>query len=649
MIPIAQRLRGFAIYVCLLGCIAVLGASSPPQEPRALLEAARASGEKDPAGAAKTLERGLDQAQSLTPWYLAELTRLNGLAGDWLAAKRWGERSLTAGVPAELADTASWWYGLALENTGDSSGASRVYRKRIDSGSCSEPLLWLAFFRTGDSGAESGSASLDAAFPLLKLTAPDTYVLSRYLAGICAVRSGEWSFAAVSFSRFESVRAGKYPELAPWAAFYAAWSLNRSGRGAEALSAFKKYLNQWPTHERAWQAATAAALAASQNPSAGSDPVALADIAITRAPTRSDRADSMLLRSTLLIDRGDFAAAARDLPGIADGSLTSGLTPSASRAQFLLAEIAFRGNDFGLATRRWQRLVEVFPADPLAEEALYRIGDARYIEGDWKAAGDSLSRYRLSWPNGRFLASALREGGEAWFRAGSVDLAILWWEDLLKKFPDGSAVPGTMRDLSAAYRARKDWAAALRVAKTYRERFPKEAALDGMDAEIDELTSLNSGNAGDTAAKIAAYAKASKAGTAAGRAIGLSLAKDYLTDWNRRENARTLLAELTEKAPKSPDGQGAADRRVRAEAMSLLANILKEDGSYGGAASLFLSAGAWYAAVDPEKAAEALYGAVDSFLLKGARSDARTTLETMQKTWPDSVWTRRALVAAARD
>lgn len=649
MMPSIPRSRGFAICAFLLVSLAALGSVSPPADPRFVLESARALGEKDPAAAARTLELALDRSQSLAPWYLAELTRLNGLAGDWKAAKGWGDRVFAQGVPAELADTASWWYGLALENAGDTPGAAQIYRKRIESGTCSEPLIWLAYFRTAASGAESASNSLDSAYPLLKLTAPDTYILSRYLAGICAVRSGEWSFASVSLARFESVRGEKYPELAPWAAFYTAWSLNRSGRSTEALAAFKKYLNAWSTHERAWQAATAAALAASQNPSAGSDPVSLADIAITRAPTRADRADSMLLRSTLLLDRGDYIAAARDLPGIADGSLTSGLTPSASRAQFLLAEIAFRSNDFDLAAERWQRLTEVFPSDPLAEESLYRIGDARYIEGDWKAAGEALSRYRLAWSNGRFLSAALREGGEAWFRSGSVDLAILWWEDLLKKFPDGSAVPGTLRDLSAAYRARKDWNAALRVAKTYRERFPKEAAIDGMDAEIDELVSLSSGNSGDTGAKTSAYAKAGKAGTAAGRAIGLSLARDYLTDWNRREYARSLLTELTDKAPKSPDGQGAADRRVRAEAMSLLANLLREDGAYNDAALLFLSAGTWYAAVDPERAAEALYGAVDSFLLKGARSDAKTTLATMQKTWPDSVWTRRAVVANARD
>lgn len=645
--------RSFAVALCAALFLSAQGAataaSPPAPDPRVVLEAARTQGLTDASAAAATLERALPRAGALAPWYLADLTRFSALAGDWKGAKDWGAKALSSPVPEELADTLAWWYGLALERAGDAPSAAKTYKARIDGGTCAEPLLWLAYLRTASSGAEEAAASLDSAFPLLKLTAPDTYSLSRYLAGICGVRAGEWSFAASAFSRFEAVRGASYPDLAPWAAFYLAWSLNRSGRGEEALAAFTRYLDRWPTHERAWQAATAAALAASQNPSAGKDPVALANLAVSRAPTRADRADSMILRATLLVDRGDLAGAVRDLPGIVDGSLTGGPTPSASRAQFLLADIAFRSNDFDLAVKRWQYLADTFPSDPLAEESLYLMGDARYIQGSWKEAGNLLSRYRLAWPNGRFLAAALREGGESWNRAGSPDLAILWWEDLLKKFPAGSAAPGTMRDLSQAYRSRKDWGAALRVAKSYRERFPKEAALDGMDAEIEELEGLQSGEPGGIAAKLAEYAKAGRAGTAAGCAVGLSLAREYLADWNTRESGRAILAELVDKAPKSPDGVGAADRRARAEAMSLLANMYRDDGAFAKASPLFLSAGAWFAALDPERAAEALYGAVDSFLQSGSPADARKTLETMQKTWPDSVWTRRAVIACGKE
>lgn len=623
-------------------------ATSGLSDARAILETARELGVGNPLAAIELLEKGLADSGSLAPWYLAELTRESALARSWTAARNWGARLAALSVPADLADTAAWWYGLALEKTGDAPAAARVYRARIDGGACGEPLIWLAYLRTADSGAEKVSASLDAAFPLLKLTAPDTYALSRYLAGLCAVRSGEWNFAAVSLARFESIRGTRFPEYAPWSAFYLAWSHNRSGRTREALAAFTSYLDRWPTHERAWQAATAAALAASQDPGAGVDAAVMAERAIAKAPTRADRADSMILRSTILLDRGDRAGAERDLPGIVDGSLTGGATPSASRAQFLYAEIAFRSNDFEAAVSRWNRLISAFPSEALAEEALYRIGDAYYIAGDWKSAGTAFTRYRSAWPSGRFLAAVLRSGGESWYRSGSNDLAVLWWEDLLAKFPDSSAVPGAMRDLASAYRARKDYQAALRVSRRYLERFPKEAVLDGIEAQIGELTGLAGGTAGSASAMASAYSREGGSSTASGRMLGLSLAKEYLGDWNRRNEARKILEELTTSAPKTPDGQGSADRRARAEAMSLLANVYREDARYRDASALFLSSGTWFAAVDPERAAEALFGAVDTFLLAGSPPDAQKTLETMRKTWPDSVWTRRALVAASR-
>lgn len=641
------RLSLFASLLVFLS-VTLWGAEGSEDPARAALERARSLAAEDPKAGMELLKKGLAQAGTLESWYLAELTRLSGLSGDWQAAREWGSRASAHAAAPALADTLAWWYGLALEKTGARAAAVKVYRARIDSQSSSEPLLWLAYLKNADSGAETVSDSLDASFPLLKLTDPDSYALSRYLAGLCAVRSGEWPFAVRSLARFDAVRGGRFPELAPWSAYYTAWSLNRSGRTSEALTAFSSYLKQWPSHERVWQAATSAALAASQNPGSGVDPVALADRAVSSASNRADRADSLILRSTLLLDRGDRVAAERDLPGIVDGSLTGGSTPQASRAQFLYADIAFRFNDFASAVARWERILELFPQDPLAEESLYRIGDARYIAGDWKAAGDAFSRYRLAWPSGRFLAAALRSGGEAWFRSGNTDLAILWWEDLLKKFPGSSSVPGTLRDLSEAYRVRRDYAAALRVASSYRERFPKEAALDGMDGTIAELSDLAAPSSKSGAAKLASYKAAGGALSSEGRAMGLSLAREWLTDWNRRDEALSILSEIASKTPKSPEGQTLSDRRNRAAAMMVLANEYRADGRYAEAASLFLSSGTWYAALDPERAAESLYGAVDSFLQAGQRGDSAKTLETLRKTWPESVWTRRALIAAGR-
>lgn len=610
----------------------------------ATLERSRALGH---AEATRLLVRDLPRAGSLTPYFLLELAERASSAGDWPRALEWCEKQDVSALPDALADRVSYRRAEALFATGERDKGLAALQSRIDSGKGRDPGLWLLWFResglreapAGKKSVERMCGLLDAANPALKTTDPETFALSRYLAGLAAVRSGEWDFAARSLNRFTPAYDAKYPEYAPWAAFFLGWSHYRNGNNPDAIRAFSRYLDAFKGHERGWQAATAATLAST---SIGADPLPFAGRAIALAPTRIERAESLMLEASVLADRKDFERAEATYSGVADGSSTSGLTPSAPRALFALADLALRAGNAELAEARYLSLSERFPKDPLAGEGLYRAGERRFLSGDWARAAALFGRYRKEWPSGPFLDSALALGGEAYRKSGNADLAILWWEELLSKFPASSSVPRASRNLVDAYRAAGDYDAALRAAETYRRAFPEEARLDGMNDAIAGLLRLNAGEKPDLASLSDAWEREGKAKTAPGRAAGLALAREYLADYRTRADAKALLLSIGARAPESPDALVRDDRSTFAAAFALLGNALRDEGSYRDASRALLRAGAYYSAIDGERAAEALYGAVDSFIQSGFAGDAKQTVETLERTFPSSAWTRRA-------
>jgi outer membrane protein assembly factor BamD (BamD/ComL family) len=369
------------------------------------------------------------------------------------------------------------------------------------------------------------------------------------------------------------------------------------------------------------------------------DALAFADRSIKLAPSIAEKAESTMLRASILFDRKQYRDAESLLAGIADGTATNGLTPSAARAQFTLGEISARSGKNDEAESRWLSLATRFPKDPLAEDAVYRAGELRYLEGNWARASVLFEQYRKTWPAGSQIDTVLRSGGDSYRKAGKIDLAILWWEDLAKKYPDASAVPRTLVDLVDAYREKTEYAAAIRVAELYRSKYPDEAKADGVERTLAELAALKNGSALATDARV---------DTAEGRVAALALAKRYLADYSRRADGKNVLSEITAKTPKSVNDVPREERSVFASAWSLLGSANREDGDFKTASRALLSAGTLWAPIDGERSAEALYGAVDCFLQAGLKADAVKTAETLATTWPLSVWTKRAQLLMER-
>ncbi len=612
--------------------------------PREILDQARLPGHETES--LVLLEKNLPVSAELAPYFLLELTRLSAEGGNWDKALSWSARQNAGALPPSVSDEVIYWRGQALLHTGSEKTALDLYRKALDSGKVSNPRLYLAWFRIASSGAETITARFDKAFPLLKSTDPETFALSRYLGGVVAVRSGEWSFAVQSFTRFSPAYDKILPDSAPWSHYYRAYSLYRLGRWDEAVTEFTYYLDTWKNHAFSWQAATNAAFAAMQ---AGFDPLPFAVRSVRLAPTNTDLAESTLLQASILIDAKQYSEAESLLTGIVDGKTTKGVTASAPRALYMLAETAVAMKNSDLAEQRWLTLLSKFPNDPLAEESLYRSGELRYISSDWNAGADLFTRYRSAFTSGRFLDTVLWSGGDSYNRAGNTDLAILWWQELVKKYPKSPFTSRAYSELIDSYRKKGEYASAVKTAEAYKVMFPSDAALNEVDTAIGELNKLAHGENADTAALLTSYIQAKRASTAEGRSIGLRLSRLYLADYSKRTEAKDILREIIAKTPRSVSSLSALERNTFAASLSLLGNIYRDETDYRAASSSLLQAGNLYASIDGERSAEALYGAADCFLQAGQNADARTTVETLKKTWPDSVWTRRADMLMPKD
>lgn len=645
-----RKSRFFRVFLSSVLATSSLAFPAFADGPRDALAASRSL---DSASAIDSLERGIASSGALLPWYRADLARRYGEAGNWTKVLALLSSVDYSTLGGEVADETVYWHATALDATGQQSRAADLAFRRIETGKVRDPAVYLAWFRSASLGAERMIELFDRAFPLLKNTDPATFGLSRYLSGLVAVREGAWAFAELSFSRFTPAHEAQFPDLAPWSRYYRAYSLYRLGRRAESIRAFTAYLDGWKGHPYAWNAATVQVIEAMQadagDGSAGAiDVLSFADRAIALAPTAADRAESTMLRASILFDRKRYREAETSLAGIADGTATNGLTPSAARAQFTLAEISVRLGKSDEAESRWLSLAGRFPKDALAEDSVFRAGELRYLEGAWVRASELFERYRKTWPAGSRLDTALRSGGDAYRKAGKADLAILWWEDLVKKYPDAPSVPRTLVDLIDAYREKGEYQSAIAVAAQYRAKYPDEAKADGIERTLAELASLKGGSTQATAALVADLEKYRRAETSEGRVVALALAKRYLADYGTRAQGKALLAEIAAKTPAQASAVPREERSVYASAWSLFGSANREDGDYKAASRALLSAGTLWAPIDGERSAEALYGAVDCFLQAGLKADAAKTAETLASTWPLSEWTRRARVLMER-
>jgi outer membrane protein assembly factor BamD len=149
--------------------------------------------------------------------------------------------------------------------------------------------------------------------------------------------------------------------------------------------------------------------------------------------------------------------------------------PRTARAHFLLGEARFAQNKQLEAAREFRRASDDSPNDPVASEALLRLGDAyadlwrrpeldpSYGQTALATYQELLNRYpgtraatraqqRILELNERFATKSYK-AALFYFRLKAYDSAILYLKDLVATYPKASVVPEALVKLVQAYRA----------------------------------------------------------------------------------------------------------------------------------------------------------------------------------------------------
>ena len=149
--------------------------------------------------------------------------------------------------------------------------------------------------------------------------------------------------------------------------------------------------------------------------------------------------------------------------------------PRIARAHFLLGEAQFAQNRQLEAAREFRKASDETPNDPMAPEALLRLGDVyadlwRRVELDPTYGQTALSTYqelvnryagsdaakraqlRITELNERFAAKSYK-AAMYYFRLKAYDSAILYLKDLVATYPKTAVVPEALVRLVRAYQA----------------------------------------------------------------------------------------------------------------------------------------------------------------------------------------------------
>ena len=95
--------------------------------------------------------------------------------------------------------------------------------------------------------------------------------------------------------------------------------------------------------------------------------------------------------------------------------------------------------NYRAATDDFEQFVKAFPADPLAGQAYYWLGEASFTNGQYKQAADSFLKSSTNYPQNEKAAESLLKLGISLRRLGEQQAACSSFAELSRRFP--SAMP----------------------------------------------------------------------------------------------------------------------------------------------------------------------------------------------------------------
>lgn len=305
----------------------------------------------------------------------------------------------------------------------------------------------------------------------------------------------------------------------------------------------------------------------------------------------------------------------------------------ADDALFEYGETADEGGDVELAVTAFDTLVDRYPESSLRAEALFRGAEVLFEEGDYARSKDTYYRYRQEYPSGESVPAALYWGGLAAERSGERFEAVFMWSNLIDHYPDSSFHPEALNLRATAHLADEDYGAALESLDELLRLHPDQARSLGTEQRIAEVKLLMTGLTGREAELSAAVERLGREETEAGRKAMLELAGLYLVDGSAPpDRAFRLLQDVV---------AAASDPIVLARARVLLGEYYLRREDPTAAARAFLDA-ALVDGAGEELRAEAILKSAKAEEAAGRSDAAKALARRILDNFPESQWAGQA-------
>lgn len=119
-------------------------------------------------------------------------------------------------------------------------------------------------------------------------------------------------------------------------------------------------------------------------------------------------------------------------------------------------------------------------------EDAYKDAYETLQKGDYKAAREKFQKYLETHPGSKYAENALYWIGDSYYSEKNYEKAIVVYDDVVKKYPDGAKAPAAILKQGMAFSALGDRKSANAIFKKLVERYPKSEQADTAKKKLKE-------------------------------------------------------------------------------------------------------------------------------------------------------------------
>ncbi len=447
-----------------------------------------------------------------------------------------------------------------------------------------------------------------------------------YISGLCQYNLKNYSSAydyLDVYTRAKNSQAD-YKKLAQ---FYKGVSAYKTASYKNAYADLSAYIKNYSVHDeylyRAYELAAKSALMLSDFTNAA----AMSRGMIEASQTTAQKENSVIYCSEILTDCRNYDGAIELL-----SQYTSEKSDFTVKCISAIARVYEKKGELEKADAQYSILQRDYKGSSAAEDAAYRSGEIFYSAEKYSEAEARFTKYIYNYVSGRYADAAYYFSGDCNMKTGDLDKAIMQNTTLVSKYPASIYSYGAYKNLLQAYYEQQNYRDALSTARLLVRDYKEQASSDQIGQRVIDLERIVSGTDREVVEKLGEYERAGKTASKKGRNAGSELVQLYAKH-DENEAAITLALELLNY---QKDGD---EMYYAAQNADFAAEYYYNQSQSKKAAEYYLKAAEYYRSSGQDrddKAAAALYSAVDSFVSAGLKGDARVTANLLVELYPDT-------------